>query len=84
MRLVNIDDLIKSIEERYCRNCDNLNYARCRLCLLDDAIKEIDNASTVDAIPVLFVSNLMLNGDPDESKAAWRVLKAWKDENKNE
>ena len=32
------------------------------------------------AIPVSWVEGLMLYGDPDVSKAAWRVLKVWKGE----
>lgn len=35
---------------------------------------------TVDAIPVEWIRSLMLDGWPDDSKAAWRVLKAWKEE----
>lgn len=34
----------------------------------------------VDAIPVEWIRSLMLDGWPDDSKAAWRVLKAWKEE----
>ena len=34
----------------------------------------------VDAIPVEWINALMLDGEPEESKSAWRVLKAWKRE----
>lgn len=34
----------------------------------------------VDAVPVGWIRSLMLDGWPDDSKAAWRVLKAWEGE----
>ena len=39
----------------------------------------IDRQKAVDAIPVEFVRDMMLEGNPDESKAAWRVMKAWEE-----
>ena len=32
-----------------------------------------------DYIPVEFVRDMMLHGDPYDSKAAWRVMKAWEE-----
>lgn len=34
----------------------------------------------VDAIPVEWLHNLTAEGWPDDSKAAWRVLKTWREE----
>lgn len=33
-----------------------------------------------DAIPVEWLHNLTAEGWPDDSKAAWRVLKTWREE----
>lgn len=35
---------------------------------------------TIDAIPVEWLNNVMLTGDAEESKAAWRMLHKWNDE----
>lgn len=45
-----------------------------------DIEHKIDEMPTIDAIPVEWIRSLMLDGWPDDSKAAWRVLKAWKEE----
>lgn len=34
----------------------------------------------IDAIPVEWLHNLTAEGWPDDSKAAWRVLKTWREE----
>lgn len=44
------------------------------------ARKIMEEAPAIDAIPVEWIRSLMLDGWPDDSKAAWRVLKAWKEE----
>ena len=40
----------------------------------------IEEAPIVDVIPVEWLNSLMLDGEPEESKAAWRVKKAWERE----
>lgn len=37
-------------------------------------------APTIDAIPMEWLNNVMLTGDAEESKAAWRMLHKWNDE----
>ena len=37
----------------------------------------VEDAPIVDAIPMPWLDSLMLDGEPEESKAAWRVKKAW-------
>ena len=39
--------------------------------------ERLDDMPAVDAIPVDWLRERMLNGEPKESKAAWRVLKEW-------
>lgn len=34
----------------------------------------------VDAIPVEWLNDVMLTGDTEDSKAAWRMLHKWNDE----
>lgn len=40
----------------------------------------ICDAPTIDAIPTDWLDRLMQDGTPEESKAAWRVLRAWRKE----
>ena len=47
---------------------------------LMDIKQIIDNAPTIDAIPVEWLNNIMLNGDNEDSKAAWRMLHKWNNE----
>ena len=43
-----------------------------------DIVKSaINEAPTVEAIPISWLDELMITGEYDESKAAWRVEKAW-------
>ena len=39
-----------------------------------------DLADNFIAIPVEWLEKLMQDGTPEESKAAWRVLRAWRKE----
>lgn len=43
-------------------------------------IWDIDTSPTIDAIPVEWLNNIMLNGDNEDSKAAWRMLHKWNNE----
>lgn len=42
----------------------------------------IDKISGEDVIPTDWLVNLMVNGEPDDSKAAWRVRRIWQNEQK--
>jgi len=67
MRLIDADELINEVMERYCRDCGRRKGLRkgkrvflyaigdvpCRACDRDDMKDEIDNAPTVDAVPVV-------------------------------
>ena len=44
---------IKRIKEVYCVGCNSYNGVRCRACGTGDAIDIIEDAPTVDAIPVV-------------------------------
>lgn len=51
--------------------------------VLPEYIPEIiDEISGEDVIPTDWLVNLMVNGEPDDSKAAWRVRRIWQDEQK--
>ena len=51
-RLIDADKRIAEIKKIYCDGCDNYGGVRCRACWVDDAICLIDDAPTVDAVPV--------------------------------
>lgn len=44
---------IKRIKEVYCVGCNSYNGVRCRACGIGDAIDMIEDAPTVDAVPVV-------------------------------
>lgn len=44
---------IKRIKEVYCAGCNSYNGVRCRACGIGDAIDMIEDAPTVDAVPVV-------------------------------
>ena len=52
-RLIDADKRIAEIKKIYCDGCDNYGGAKCRACWVDDAICLIDDATTVDAVPVV-------------------------------
>lgn len=49
MRLIDADELMKEIKSSFCKAC--IKY--CRSCDIDDFISYIDDASTIDAIPLI-------------------------------
>lgn len=51
-RLIDANARIEEIRKAYCHNCENYNGVKCRACWVDDAIGLIDDATTVDAVPV--------------------------------
>ena len=52
-RLIDADKRIAEIKKIYCDGCDNYGGAKCRACWVDDAMCLIDDATTVDAVPVV-------------------------------
>jgi hypothetical protein len=42
--------------------------------------RALDAAPTIDAIPVEWLNNVMLNCDDEDAKAAWRILHKWNNE----
>ena len=52
-RLIDADNRIAEIKKIYCDGCDNYGGAKCRACWVDDAMCLIDDATTVDAVPVV-------------------------------
>ena len=52
MRLIDADAIVKRLKEWFCKNCNNYNWVKCRACEMDDALSAIDDAPTVDAVPV--------------------------------
>lgn len=51
-RLIDANAEIATIKENICKNCNSYNGVRCRACWVDSMIGFIDEASTVDAIPI--------------------------------
>ena len=52
-RLIDADKRIAEIKKLYCDGCDNYGGTKCRACWVDDAMCLIDDATTVDAVPVV-------------------------------
>ena len=52
-RMIDADKRIAEIKKIYCDGCDNYGGAKCRACWVDDAMCLIDDATTVDAVPVV-------------------------------
>ena len=71
-------DRRKGLKNGKVRFCYEIGDAPCRACDIGDTIEyflDEDIAPTIDAIPVSWLREQMHNGDPEESKAAWRVLR---------
>ena len=52
-RLIDADKRIAEIKKLYCDGCDNYGGTKCRACWVDDAMCLIEDAPTVDAVPVV-------------------------------
>ena len=52
-RLIDADERITEIKKQYCTDCENYGGVKCRACWVDDAVCLIDDATTVDAVPVV-------------------------------
>ena len=67
MRLIDADALMDDVMKRYCKDCDKrkgiksgkrriiyeIGDAPCRACSVDDMKAELENAPTIDAVPVV-------------------------------
>ena len=52
-KLIDADKRIQEIKKIYCTGCDNYGGVKCRACWVDYAMCLIDDATTVDAVPVV-------------------------------
>ena len=82
MRLIDADNLIKQIEGKYCRTCNNCNYTLCEQCDINNALRELEDAHIVDAIPVVRCKDCdewyAANGAPDDGNSHFcMVLELW-------
>lgn len=54
MRLIDADELMERLENRYCNDCraKGLDYqgAKCRACAVGDELDDVDDAPTVDSV----------------------------------
>ena len=75
MRLIDADALETRVEAEFDGVCV---YDVSGTEAAQDFCDIIDTALTIDVIPVSFVDDLMHGDDPDVSKAAWRVMRAWR------
>lgn len=53
MRLIDADKLLETIAKNVCGDCDSHLGVVCASCKMDDAVSIIDQADTVDAVPVV-------------------------------
>lgn len=51
MRLIDADALFHEMD-LMCEGCNNYNQVKCRTCYIDDCISMVDDAPTIDAVPV--------------------------------
>lgn len=68
MRLIDADALNKELQKRIGSPTEDKLY-EVNLCIID--------APTIDAIPVKWLEDKMLNSTREVSVAAWRVLNEW-------
>lgn len=85
-RLIDAEALERSIKSWYCDpgKCNNYDGVMCRACRIDDALSEIDRAPTVDAIPVEWLREMMINADDNAdtemaSAISW-LIQTWQKE----
>lgn len=79
MELIDRDALLDDAMERYCKNCDRrkgvkngewriiyeIGDAPCRACSVDDMKCEIEDAPTVDAVPVVRCKECVWNREKE-------------------
>lgn len=52
MRLIDADNYIKLLKNRFCMGCNNRDGIMCGSCRIDDAICTADDAPTVDSVKI--------------------------------
>ena len=62
-KLIDANARIEEIKKAQCAGCENYGGVRCRACWVDDAIGLIDDAPTVDAVPVVRCKDCKNRGD---------------------
>lgn len=72
-RLIDADALPNELFKKHVHDGEELE----PMLYFEDAVKVVDNAPTIDAIPVEWLNNVMLNCDDEDAKAAWRILHKW-------
>lgn len=45
MKHLDVDKFEKSVRKRYCKDCNNTNGLKCRVCWIEDMLGEIDDAA---------------------------------------
>lgn len=75
-RLIDANALMKRIEEVYCKDCNSHNGVMCRACAHMDDMDFIEDATTVDAVPVKHGKWIVPPVDSDDrvycSVCGWR------------
>lgn len=91
MKLIDADALAKKCcinreEFETCEKCIEYYVKKgCSgICYLEYRGEDVQNAPTIDAIPVEWLNNIILNGDDEDSKAAWRMLHKWNNDHSAE
>lgn len=98
-RLIDADALIADVTERYCKDCNKrkgmkngklrtiygIGEVPCRACDVDDMKGELEDAPTVDAVPVVHGKWVEKTGEVNDATFYWyecsncegRPLKQW-------
>lgn len=97
MRLIDADALIHEIQSVHCNDCDRrkgtkkgkttfvyeIGDAPCRACGIGDALDYLEDAPTVDAVPVEWfegvIRNLRAKGRKEYADAMQIILDVWND-----
>ena len=98
MRLIDANACIDDLMKRYCKECDKrkgmkngkrqfiyeIGEAPCRACEVDDVKAELEEAPTIEAIPISFLREkgryLRDNNLKDEAFAVICIIEAWREE----
>lgn len=86
MRLIDADEVIERINDRYCDGCDHRNYVRCGACETDDCLSEIEESAEIDAIPVEWLEERVydMKRAPLYRRYAEMLLMEWLQEQKEQ
>lgn len=75
-RMIDSDSLRSRLIIAFQREDMHSDFSRGKAEGIEDAIDIIDELS--ESIPVTWLQELVKAGEEEESKAAWKVLRAWK------